>query len=99
MSDPQMSRALYRRFQDLCRSADGAATIRTFDFREQWRFPRSRKRRIRKKWAAQACNWRSRTRQCFVSLRGHRVTFFVSPDVKAAIEAELSKSNKDNNTS
>ena len=47
--------------------------------REQWRFPRSKKKRIRKKWRNQDRNWRPITGPC-LHVKGTN-KFYVTSDV------------------
>ena len=67
--------------------------IRVFDFREQWRTPRTKKRRIRKKWAKRAGNWRSIPGRCYKLKTELGEMMVMGPDVKAALDAELSRQN------
>jgi len=70
----------------------GAPVIRVFDFKEQWRFPRSKKRRIRKKWATRKGNWRRKLGQCYeVKLPGLPYTLVMGPDVKRELDEEMRK--------
>jgi hypothetical protein len=57
--------------------------IRVFDFREQWRFPRSRKRRIQNKWSKKQNNWRPKLGQCYqINLPSITPTVVMGPDMK-----------------
>lgn len=65
--------------------------IRVFDFREQWRFPRTKKRRIRKKWTKAIGNWRSIKGRCYEIKGSLGVRILVmGPDVFAEINREIS---------
>jgi hypothetical protein len=61
--------------------------IRVFDFREQWRAPRTKKRRIRKKWAKQVRNWRSIHGRCYKFKTELGEMLVMGPDVKAKLDA------------
>jgi hypothetical protein len=63
--------------------------IRVFNFREQWRTPRTKKRRIRNKWKKAERNWRPILGRCY-KVGGMLV---MGPDVKAALDAEIPRMN------
>ena len=67
--------------------------IRVFNFREQWRTPRTKKRRIRKKWAKAERNWRPILGRCYKLKTDLGEMLIMGPDVKAALDAKLSREN------
>ncbi len=72
----------------------GAPVIRVFDFTEQWRFPRTKNRRIRKKWSKRKANWRPKLGQCYqMNLPRHPPTVVMGPDVKRQLDRRLSSPN------
>ena len=68
--------------------------IRVFNFREQWRTPRTKKRRIRKKWAKAERNWRPILGRCYKLKTDLGEMLIMGPDVKAALDAKLSRENE-----
>jgi hypothetical protein len=63
--------------------------IKVFDFREQFRFPRTKKRRIRNKWKKRPENWRSKTGQAYKmeTPQGGDLVI-VSEDVKRQLDSQ-----------
>ena len=68
--------------------------IRVFNFREQWRTPRTKKRRIRNKWTKAERNWRPIPGRCYKLKTELGEMLVMGPDVKAALDAELSRQNE-----
>ena len=63
----------------------GGLLIQVWDFKIQFRTPRTRKRRIRRKWAKQSTNWRALTGQAYRS--GN--TIVCGPDVFTELQREI----------
>lgn len=64
--------------------------VRVFDFREQFRFPRTKKRRIRRKWAKNPANWRPQLGQCYkMELPGFPSMVVMGPDMKQKLDRML----------
>lgn len=63
--------------------------------RVQVRFPRSKRKRIRAKWAKRAANWRERWAPAAVFMRG---TLYAHPTVYRRILKEIERFNRERQT-
>jgi hypothetical protein len=91
-----MSEALtfdvFREMAERLAAIPAAPEIHVFDFREQWRFPRTKKRRIRRKWERRMENWRVKPGQAYLlNLPGKPPAYIVGRDVKRALDAKVKR--------
>ncbi len=62
--------------------------------RIQYRFPKSKKKRIRKKWAKNPQNWKDVPRVASEAIINGQKTLVIHPDTLAALEKHISKQNE-----